>query len=165
MSKATKRVVGMPDTIVEAGPMELGQGPVAVSSGWAYVVRPPMWPVVTTPSSRGGVRVASLAPTVHVVAVAQPGVDRIFFLGGRTTTGQPVACTLTVESIGPAGAPVQTVDLPGEGWYAERRADPLPGPLTRLQYDTLPDTHPIRLFLASVWPGGSGSGGISEGGA
>lgn len=165
MSSTIRRNIGgTPDTPVDTGP-DVGQGPIPVSSGWAYVVRPPMWPMVTTPGTRGGVPMTSQAPAVHVVAVVQPGIERIFFLGGRSASGTPVACTLRVETT--TGTP-QSVDLPAEGWYAERRPDPItskPGQLTRLQYSTLPETHPIRLFLASVWPGGSGSGGISEGGA
>src|SRR5688572_26563853 len=88
-----------------------GSTPVQVSSGWAYVVRPPSWPVGSTPGQRGGVRVASPAQQVHVVFVAEPGAERIFCLGGRTESGQPAPCTVTVETIDPPGTPVRSTDV------------------------------------------------------
>lgn len=163
MSTVRRINIAAVEATAEAGETT-GQGPVTITTGWIYIVRPPAWPMVRTPSTRGGVPSASTVPSIHIIAVVQPGVERIFFLGGRDASGASVPCTLRVESL---DTPLQQVDL-DEGSYAERRADPLssqPGQLTKLRYDTLPPTHPISIFLASIKPGQSGSGGINEGGA
>jgi hypothetical protein len=119
-----------------------------------------MWPIGNTPGQRGGVNLATIAPSVHVVLVAESSVERIFFLGGRDSTGKSVACTLTVETIDPAGTPPTRLNI-AEGWYVERARTPSgAGIPASLRYDTLPDTHPIRIFLASIKPGQSGPGGI-----
>jgi hypothetical protein len=136
------------------------QEPVQVMAGWAYAVRPPAWPIGNTPGQRGGVQLATVAPLVHVVLVAEPTVERIFFLGGRNEAGKSVACTLTVEAIETGGSMPPAVNVT-EGWYVERlRTQSGAGQPTSVRFDTLPETHPIRLFLASIKPGQSGSGGI-----
>lgn len=141
--------------------MSSDQTPVEVQNGFAYVVRPPMWPIGNTPGQRGGVKVSSIAPAVHMVLVAEPGVERVFCLGGRDEAGKSVACTMTVETIEPPGVQVRSANVT-EGWYVERLRDQSgsAGRFTALRYDTLPVSHPIRQFLASIKPGQSGSGGI-----
>lgn len=152
----------MPPTSNSSGGVP-GQ-PVQVQAGWAYAVLPPLWPIGSTPGERGGVRLASAAPLVHAVFVAEQTIDRIFFIGGRDAAGEPVACTLTVESIDAPGVPPQSLDIL-EGWLVERPRNPFsttPPQLRALQFSNLPATHPFRVFLSTVQPGQSGKGGIGS---
>lgn len=142
-----------------------GAGPISVKNSWAYAVRPPAWPIGTTPRVRGGVRLGSIATDVHIVFYHAPNIDRVFFLGGFDGAGAEAPCTVTAELISPGDPKPPSFDL-ARGFFAELVVDPLsplPPKLVQRQFDTLPPTDPISLFLASIQPGGSGSTGGNGG--
>jgi hypothetical protein len=72
---------------------DMGGSPAPlISSGFIYIVRPPAWPVVRTPSTRGGPPVSdSWDGLAYVGAAVEGGVQRIFFLGAFDAHGDAIA--------------------------------------------------------------------------
>jgi hypothetical protein len=96
-----------------------------LQSGWAYVVRPPRFPIVRTPRKRGGVRASVTTSTVQVLAYADGQYERIIFLGAFKADGTPdTACKLSVEMNSPGAPPPAPVEIE-VGQYTEMRLDPV----------------------------------------
>ena len=59
-----------------------------VQSGFLYIVRPPTWPMIRTPATRGGPTVTEVwNGRAYAGASVDGGVQRIFFLGAFNTDG------------------------------------------------------------------------------
>lgn len=82
-----------------------------LQSGWAYVVRPPRFPIIRTPRKRGGVRASSTCDSVQVIAFADANCERIIFLGAYTRGALDAATKLEVDCTDLMTGAVTTVEL------------------------------------------------------
>ncbi len=87
---AAMGVIGEPAghvTFTNVTGFNISPAPV-VQSGFLYIVRPPTWPMIRTPATRGGPTVTEVwTGKAYAGASVDGAVQRIFFLGAFNTDG------------------------------------------------------------------------------
>jgi hypothetical protein len=150
-----------------ASGIPMSPAPAEVKNGWAYIIRPPRFPIGKTPRQRGGVRIGGTASEAHFVLCAEPNAERIFFLHARDTKGNAATCDFVVEGVPREGsAPPEVTIAPG--WFVERRLDPTSAgwsALTARRIADLPPNDPVALKLKQVTAAGPVGGGGGAGGS
>lgn len=93
--KQTKQAGILALSLVSSAPAEVSydsSGVPLISSGWIYIVRPPAWPMVRTPSTRGGPPSGDeWTGLAYIGASVDNDVQRIFFLGAFDENGKEYA--------------------------------------------------------------------------
>jgi hypothetical protein len=112
--------------VFDAHDSPTGVASFQLNSGWAYVIRPPRWPIVRTPRQRGGVTINSAtdAVTLHVLAYADGLTERIVLLGAFDANNNPVQTVNFTVDANPPHTSVPPLQNLAVGEYAEVTLDP-----------------------------------------
>lgn len=165
-SSVSRRRTGV-DISVEAGDTS-GTGGIpaippiiSVQNNWAYIIRPPRWPLAQTPRERGGVRAQGGATEVQLVLCSDASAERVFFWSAANAAGPVDNCFVDVDA---RDASVPSTLRIGVNGYVERLMSPTGGswgPMVARSIDDLAADDPVRLQLNAVIAGGP-SGGASS---